>query len=200
MGALNRLERGLAPFGQPVARALVEVKARYRRIAHKLVHREFQRLLHHAVDHEAMRPRIDIRRARVMALEDEAVRRNDAGLVLQWRHAPVGKILAVLQHIAAPALHMRLVLRRLAVARLFDDAAGLLIARRDRQRRGARRACGAKSAARERRRATKKIPAIAFRHVSSSVCRSEYAPPNSAHATLICGVSCGNIVRRTRRT
>ena len=40
--------------------------------------RELERLPHHAVDHEPVLGGIDVRRAGVMPLEDEAVRRDDA--------------------------------------------------------------------------------------------------------------------------
>src|SRR5207247_9017437 len=68
-----------------------------------------------------------------------SVRRNDAALVLQRRHAPVRPVLAVLQDVAAPPGDMRLVLRGHAVHGFGNRPPRLLRARRNAQRRGDRK-------------------------------------------------------------
>jgi hypothetical protein len=103
MRLLDGFRRGLQPIREAVTRALEKIEARYRRISHEIVHRELQRLPHHAVNDHAMRGRVDIGRAGMMPLEYESVRRNDPGLVLKRSHAPVRPVLAVDEHIGAAA-------------------------------------------------------------------------------------------------
>ena len=74
---------------------------------------------------------IDVGHAGVMALEEQAVRRDDAELVLQRRHAPVGPVLPVDEHVGAPAADVRLELRWHAVRRGLDDAAHFEVRLRD---------------------------------------------------------------------
>ena len=98
----------LGPVRQRVAGALQEVEPRDGRIAHQRVHGERQGLLHHAMDDQAMRGRIDVGDAGMMPLEDQPVGRDDAVLILQRRHAPVRPVLAVHQDIGAPSHDVRL--------------------------------------------------------------------------------------------
>src|SRR5712692_4207184 len=171
-----RLLRGgclrLVPVVEAVTPTFMKVKARYRWIARKIFHRERQRLLDHAVDREAMAFRVDIGRAGVVPLEDEAVRRDDARLVLDRRHAPIGPVLKVFRNVGTAARDMRLELRRHAVRGLLDDATRFPVGRRYRQWRGARRAPCGERASGKRCGLAKKIPAPVnnwiFRHGSSS--------------------------------
>ena len=151
---LHRRRRGLEPVGEAVARALHEIELRHRRIAQQIFHRELERLLHHAVDHEPVLRGIDVRRAVVMPFVDEAVRRDDSVLVLQRRHAPVGKVLPVLEHVGAAPADVRFELRRHAVVGLGNRLAEGLSAlgngeRRRRRQRDARgqRAAGERAGA-----------------------------------------------------
>ena len=151
MRLLHRCRGRLQPVGQAVARALHEVELRHRRVAHQVAHREFERLTHHAVNHELVLGRVDLRRTVVMALVDQAVRRDDAVLVLQRRHAPVGEILPVLEHVAATAADMRLVLRRHAIVVGGNGLAHALVALWNRERLGVReRGAGGGRATRNR--------------------------------------------------
>jgi hypothetical protein len=70
---------------------------------------------------------------------------------------------SVRRHVGAPALDVRLELRGHAVRGLVDDAPGLLVALRDRKRRGAgaARRCSCYDAARQCGGLAKKIPAAA---------------------------------------
>ena len=117
---LHVRRRRLGPVGERVAGAFEEMKLRDRRIAHQVAHREHERLAHHAVDDEPMLLRVDLGHAGVVTLEDQAVRRHDAVLMLERRHAPVGPALAVDQDPAAPAHDVALEADRQAVARVRD--------------------------------------------------------------------------------
>jgi hypothetical protein len=61
--------------------------ARHRREAHNVLHGENQRALDQAMDHQPVPVRIDIGPSRMMALEKQAVRRDDAVQILQRRKA-----------------------------------------------------------------------------------------------------------------
>ncbi len=76
---------------------------------------------------------IDVGNAGVVALEKQPVGRDDAELILQRRHAPIGPALSVDQHVAAPPLDVRLELRRQSVSFGLDDAAHFLARSRNLQ-------------------------------------------------------------------
>ena len=88
MNALHaRLGRSTAPLAQAVAGAFEEVNARDRRQPLQLVDRERERSIDEPVDCERVHRRIDLRHARMMALEMERRGRDDAVGVVQRRPA-----------------------------------------------------------------------------------------------------------------
>ena len=160
MRLLDGRGRGLEPVGETVARALQEMKPGHGGVAQQIVHAELERLPHHAVDHELVLGRIDVRRAVVMPFEEEPVRRDDSVLVLQRRHAPVGEILPVLEHVGPAPAHVRLELRRHPVVVLGNRLAETLVALGDGERgRGGQRRAAREHAAREGAAAPQEIPA-----------------------------------------
>ena len=82
---LHRRHRDVAPLHAGVGAALDEVDARHRREADDVVHREHPRGLDHAVHHQPVLERVDVRNPRVVPLEMQARRRDDAEQVLQRR-------------------------------------------------------------------------------------------------------------------
>ena len=78
VGELQRIDLRGAPLHAAVGRAFDEMDARHRRKAHDVVHRQQQRTLDQAVDHQPVLVRIDVRPPGVIALEEQAVRRDDA--------------------------------------------------------------------------------------------------------------------------
>ena len=76
-----------------VAGALDEVDSRLRGKAADVLHREHQRTIDHAVQHQPVLGRIDGRHAAVVAFVEQAVRRDDAVELLQRRAARSGDIL-----------------------------------------------------------------------------------------------------------
>ena len=109
-GHLRRLGREVAAA---VARALEELDARHERIAQQRVDGEQQRPLHEAVDQQPVLRGIDVGHAVVMALEVQAVRRDDALEALERRARGAGAGRA--RRGADRALHVRLVFRAAAV-------------------------------------------------------------------------------------
>ena len=73
MGLLHRRGGDLQPVGQGVARALKEVEPGHRRVAHQVVHRELQGLLHQSVNDQPMGIRIDVRNASMVTFKEQAV-------------------------------------------------------------------------------------------------------------------------------
>jgi hypothetical protein len=69
---------GRRPLPRAVARTLDEVEAGHRGHPHQLVHLEDERTIDEPVDREPVTVRVDRRHARVVALEVEAGRRDDA--------------------------------------------------------------------------------------------------------------------------
>src|SRR2546430_10078659 len=57
-----------------------------------------------------------------MTFEEQAVGGDNAELVLEWRHAPIGPVLLVDKHISASATDLCLELRWHPVRRGLDDA------------------------------------------------------------------------------
>ena len=90
VGELQGIELRGAPLHAAIGAAFDEMDARDLRKAHDVLHRQQQRPLDEAVDHQAMFCRIDIRASGMMALEEQAVRRDDAVQVLQRREADGG--------------------------------------------------------------------------------------------------------------
>ena len=79
--------RDVAPFHAGVGAALDEVDARHRRKARDVVHRENARVGDQAVNHQPMLVGIDGGYARMMALEMQARRGDDAEQILQGRES-----------------------------------------------------------------------------------------------------------------
>ena len=90
VGELQRIELRRAPFHAAIRRALDEVDARHRRKALDVLHGQQQRPVDEAVDHQPVLLRIDRGAAAVVALEEQAVGGDDAGLILQRREADRG--------------------------------------------------------------------------------------------------------------
>ena len=85
MGFLRRLLAGAARGGIGIARAFHEQDARDGGKAFQILHRIFHRLVHHAVNDQAVLRRVDGGNAIVMALEMQARGRDDAPQRLQRR-------------------------------------------------------------------------------------------------------------------
>ena len=160
---LHSLRGRLDPVGETVPGALEKVEARHRRVAHQVAHGELERLADHAVHHQPVRRRVDVRRAGVVALEDHAVRGDDAMLVLKRAHAPVRPVLPVRQDIGAAARDLLLELRRGSISPLLDRPAHLPGRGLDRERRpagGGGDAADGERAARHRGALAEKRPAV----------------------------------------
>ncbi len=80
----------VAPLHAAVGSALDEVHARHGRKTQNVIHRQDQRAPHQSMDHQPVLVRIDFRRARVMPLEVNPARRDDAEQVLQRSEADGG--------------------------------------------------------------------------------------------------------------
>ena len=89
------LQRLVGEHSGAVAAALDEMLARDHRITQQLLDRVFQRLLHHAVDDEAVLRRIDVGNARMQDGEVQRVRRDRAVEHLQRRARVLGARLAL---------------------------------------------------------------------------------------------------------
>src|SRR2546430_3498920 len=66
-----------------------------------------------------------------MTFEEQAVGGDNAELVLEWRHAPIGPVLLVDKHISASATDLCLELRWHPVRRGLDDATHFEVRLRD---------------------------------------------------------------------
>ena len=67
-----------APLHAAVGGAFQEADHAHRGEAHQVVHGEDDRAFHHAVNHQPVLLRVDIRQARMKTLEDDPGRGNDA--------------------------------------------------------------------------------------------------------------------------
>ena len=134
MRLLNGRGSGLEPIGKAVAGTLKEIELGHRWIARYSFHRELERLFHQSVNDQPVLGGINVGSAVVVTLEKQSVRCDDAMLMLQRRHAPVGKVLPILQHVGSTPAHVRFVLRRHAVIVGGNRLAKGLTAFGDRQR------------------------------------------------------------------
>jgi hypothetical protein len=85
VGELAAVELRAAPLHAGIRRAFEEVDLVHARHALDVVHREHQRLVHEAVDHQPVIGGIDLRDAGVMPLEAQARWRDDAVEFVQRR-------------------------------------------------------------------------------------------------------------------
>jgi hypothetical protein len=83
VGELQRIQLRGAPLHAAIGRAFDEMNPRDLRETHDVLHRKDQRALDQTMDHQSVLIRIDVRPPRMIALEEQAVRRDDAVQVLQ---------------------------------------------------------------------------------------------------------------------
>ena len=92
MGALDALGRRLGPLRGAVSRALDEIDVGDRGEPVDLVHGEDHRTIHHPVDHQTVRGRIDVGHAGMVTLEVERGGRDDPTGLVERREGPRGLV------------------------------------------------------------------------------------------------------------
>ncbi len=157
---LHRRHGHIGPLHAAVGTALDEVNTRNRRKPHHIVHRQHQRTLDQAMNHQSMLLGVNLWHTGVMPLEVHAARRDNAEQILQRSEADAGLRLRRETWTLTP-LHIRLVLRGHAVAGGHHRRAERTCPRRNKRCAGRLRSgAGARDQGTRRHATEKKVSAL----------------------------------------